>query len=230
MKVGLIADVHGNIPALRAVLTALRDRVDSILFMGDLVGYYSFVNECVEDWDADRIIGVLGNHDQILLDCLAQGREPAESYRARYGSALTRCLRNLSATARTLLASWPQERSLNLEGVSVAMFHGAPWAPLEGRVYPDFTDWPRFESCSEEVILLGHTHYPMMKEWRGKKIVNPGSVGQPRSQSGVAEFAVLDLAKRSAEFETTPYDAIAVVQDAVRHDPQLSYLVEVLSR
>jgi putative phosphoesterase len=230
MKVGLIADIHGNSPALLAVLAVLRRQVDSILFLGDLVGYYPFVNECAEVWDASHIIGVLGNHDQILLDCLAGGKEPEESYCARYGSALTRCRRSLSAQARTLLASWPQQRSLNLEGVSVGMFHGAPWAPLEGRIYPDFTDWPRFESSSEEVILLGHTHYPMLKRLGGKTIVNPGSVGQPRSRSGVAEYAVLDVAQRSVAFEHARYDATMVVQDALRHDPQMSYLVEVLSR
>ena len=174
MKVGLISDIHGNSPALQSVLAALRDRVDSILFLGDLVGYYPFVNECAEVWDADKIIGVLGNHDRILADCLAQGSEPDSSYCARYGSALTRSLKDLSPKARDLLASWPQERSLNLEGVSVAMFHGAPWMPLEGRVYPDFAEWGRFEGCPAEVIVLGHTHYPLMKKWGGKLIVNPG--------------------------------------------------------
>lgn len=230
MKVGLIADVHGNSPALLSVLAALRDRVDSILFMGDLVGYYPFVNECADGWDAGQIIGVLGNHDKVLTDCLAQGRDPEELYCARYGSALTRCLRQLSPKARVLLESWPQQRSLNLEGASVAMFHGAPWMPLEGRVYPDFAEWERFEGCSEEVILLGHTHYPMVKKWRGKVIINPGSVGQPRSCSGAAEYAVLDVEKRSVVFERAPYDVSGVVQDARRHDPQISYLVEVLSR
>jgi putative phosphoesterase len=230
MKVGLISDVHGNSPAFRSVLAALQGRVDSILFMGDLVGYYPFVNECAEVWDSDQITGILGNHDQILAECLAQGREPEEQYCARYGSALTRSLSHLSPKARTLLASWPLHQSLNLDGASVAMFHGAPWMPLEGRVYPDFAEWERFEGCSEEVILLGHTHYPMMKEWRGKMIINPGSVGQPRSRSGAAEYAVFDLAKRIVMFERALYDVSSVVEDARRHDPQMSYLVEVLSR
>jgi putative phosphoesterase len=230
MKVGLIADVHGNSPALRSVVAVLQDRVDAVLFMGDLVGYYPFVNECVENWDTNRITGVLGNHDKILTDCLAQEKEPEESYCARYGSALTRCLRHLSPKAQGLLASWPQQRSLRLDGVSVAMFHGAPWLPLEGRVYPDFAEWEQFESCPEEVILLGHSHYPMIKKWRGKMIINPGSVGQPRSRSGAAEYAVLDLEEGSAVLERVSYDVSSVVEDARRHDPQMSYLVEVLTR
>jgi len=230
MKVGLISDIHGNSPAFQAVLAALRNRVNSILFMGDLVGYYPFVNECAECWDADHIIGILGNHDQTLIDCLAEGKEPEQSYSARYGSALKRCLRQLSPQARALLGSWPQRLSLTLEDLSVAMFHGAPWMPLEGRVYPDFQGWERFQSCSEDVILLGHTHYPMVKECGGKLIINPGSVGQPRSRSGAAEYAILDVTNRSVIFERVPYDVSRVIQDARLHDPEMSYLVEVLSR
>ena len=232
MKIGLIADIHGNSPAFQAVLASLRGRVDSALFMGDLAGYYPFVNECVEEdeWEANQIIGILGNHDQVLLDCLAQGKDPEDSYCVRYGSALTRCLRQLSPPAKALLASWPQRRSLTLGDLSIAMFHGAPWLPLEGRAYPDFTEWERFDACAEEVILLGHTHYPMIKNWRGKMIINPGSVGQPRSRSGAAEFGVLDTANRSVVLERVPYDVSRVVEDARRHDPQMSYLVEVLGR
>ncbi len=229
MKVGLISDVHGNSPALKSVLAALRGQVDLVLFLGDLVGYYPFVNQCVDQWD-NNFVGVLGNHDQILLDCLAQGDPPDESYRTRYGSALARSLKVLSPQARSLLASWPQQRSLKLESTSVAMFHGAPWDPLAGRVYPDGADWSAFAQCSEEVVLLGHTHYPMVKSWQGKLIVNPGSVGQPRSQSGGAEFAVLDVSQRQVTLHRAAYDASMVISDARRHDPALVYLTEVLTR
>ena len=229
MKIGLISDVHGNSPALHAVLAALRD-VELIFFMGDFVGYYPFVNECSTCWDTDRITGVLGNHDQLLLNCLHQGEMPGSSYCDRYGSALARSLKDLSPEARALVESWPQHRTLEPGGLSVAMFHGAPWDPLEGRVYPDFADWSRFEQCREEVILLGHTHYPMVQRWHGKTIINPGSVGQPRRSSGAAEFAVLDTSAVDVEFHRAQYDAGEVIADARRHDPRIAYLAEVLTR
>jgi putative phosphoesterase len=230
MKVGLISDIHGNSPALKAALTALQGEVERIFFLGDLVGYYPFVNECVDQWDADLIDGVLGNHDQILLDCLAQKKPPDESYRARYGSALTRSWESLSSKSRVLLESWPHQRSVKLGTTSVALFHGAPWDPLSGRVYPDLTDWSGFAQCAEEVIVLGHTHYPMIKTWQGKLIVNPGSVGQPRNSSGGADFAILDVLKGSATLHRAVYDASTVITDAQRHDPALIYLTEVLTR
>ncbi len=230
MKIGLISDVHGNHSALKAALDALRNNVESVLFMGDLVGYYSFVNECVAQWEASQMLGVLGNHDQILLSCLAQGMPPSRAYCEKYGSALTRTSNGLSRAARSLVESWPQHRSLVREGVSIAMFHGSPWDPLEGRVYPDFKDWPQFKCCPEEVILLGQTHYPLVKEWDGKIIINPGSVGQPRSCSGAAEYAILELPQRRVKLERVQYDASEVIEDARNHDPQLDYLVKVLTR
>jgi putative phosphoesterase len=230
MRIGLISDIHGNDAALKAVLGALQDRVELILFMGDLAGYYPFVDECVCQWDRSRMLGVLGNHDWILLECIAHGGFPSASYCAKYGSALTRSLSRLSHEARCLIESWPQHRCLELEGTSVAMFHGAPWNPLEGRVYPDFEDWDRFSSRSEEVILLGHTHYPIVKKWDGKIIINPGSVGQPRLSSGAAEFATLELPQQRVELQRVQYDPSAVIRDARCHDPELGYLVEVLTR
>ena len=58
MRIGLISDVHGNDAALKAVIGALQDRVELILFMGDLAGYYPFVDECVCQWDSNRMLGV----------------------------------------------------------------------------------------------------------------------------------------------------------------------------
>ena len=228
MTLGVIADVHGNAPALQAVLAALRGRADQVLFLGDLAGYYPFVNQCADLWDGNRIEGVRGNHDQVLLDHLDTGRAPGEDYRARYGSAIERCARILSPQARSLIESWPVQKRLLLASVSIAMCHGAPWGPLQGRVYPDFCDWERFDGCNENVVLLGHTHYPLAKRWKGKWIVNPGSVGQPRDGRGGACYAVLDLGRDQVYLERASYDASAVIADALLHDGALPYLVEVL--
>lgn len=126
MRIGLISDVHGNDAALKAVLGALQDRVELILFMGDLAGYYPFVDECVCQWDSSRMLGVLGNHDWILLDCIAHGGFPSASYCAKYGSALTRSLSRLSPEARCLIESWPQERCLELVGLRWLCFMVRP--------------------------------------------------------------------------------------------------------
>lgn len=228
MKLGLISDVHGNSFAFRAVLEVLEGQVEQILFLGDLAGYYPFVNECAEM--CKRCVSVRGNHDEVLLQCLASGSGPTEEYTRRYGSALARSLPNLSENARDIIRSWPEKRSHQIRNLSIGMYHGAPWDRLNGRVYPDFADWSRFDECEESVVLLGHTHYPFVKQLEGKLVINPGSVGQPRDRSGSACYGILDSETMTVNLQRVAYDPQELLRDARQHDPDLLYLTEVLTR
>jgi len=230
MRIGLISDIHGNSLALEAVLTALSDEVDHIMFLGDLCGYYPFVEECVALWDENPIIGIRGNHDQTFLDCLQNRTQPSTDYQASYGSALKRTLQNLSSSSASLLQSLPLSHTLTLNEVVLTLYHGAPWDPLNGRVYPNCDDWDRFSDLPGDVILLGHTHYPLIKQHRHKLIINPGSVGQPRDRSDGACFAILDLASGMVQHRRVPFDPRPLIEDARQYDPGLTYLGEVLSR
>jgi putative phosphoesterase len=229
MRIGIFSDVHGNAAALGPVLQELRSNSDVLLFLGDLAGYYGFVNECADLWPAE-VIGVRGNHDDVLLKALAEAKAPVPEYFSRYGSALWRSVQGLSSKARGLMEALPVQRSLDFDGLRVAMFHGSPWDPLNGRVYPDFADWQKFEAVDADVVLLGHTHYPMVKKHGEKLIVNPGSVGQARDSGGAACFAILDTGSRTAELKRVGFDCGEVIRDAKEHDPELPYLWEVLTR
>lgn len=67
MKIGLISDIHGNYEALKAVLAELdRMNVSEIYCIGDVVGYYSQVNECCDELRLRQIPCVMGNHDWYL--------------------------------------------------------------------------------------------------------------------------------------------------------------------
>lgn len=230
VRLGLVADVHGNSVALDAVLEAVRqDGVDHLVFLGDLCGYYPFVEECVAHWPAG-VIGVRGNHDQVLLDAFAAGAPPIPAYTARYGTALRRALDRLSPAAAALLRALPVSNELTLAGVHVAMYHGAPWDPLHGRVYPDFTEWNRFDAIGADVVFLGHTHYPLVHRVGGRLIVNPGSVGQPRDRSGLAAYALVDLPTGAVVHRRVRFDTSRLIDDARLHDPGFRYLEEVLTR
>ncbi len=75
MRLGIIADIHGNLPALEAVLEALSDeRVDHYLCAGDLVGYRPFPNECVAMVAALGATCVAGNHDLIAIGRLSDAQ------------------------------------------------------------------------------------------------------------------------------------------------------------
>ena len=67
MRIGLISDIHGNYEALKSVLGELdRMNIDKIYCLGDVVGYYSQVNECCEELIGRNIPSLMGNHDWYL--------------------------------------------------------------------------------------------------------------------------------------------------------------------
>lgn len=214
MKVGVIADIHGNHRAFEAVMSFLRDRTDKVLFAGDLVGYYPFVHECLEQWDHDKIMSVRGNHDQVLIDYLERKTSLA-SYTHKYGCGLERSLTGLSQEDLKTITAWPVTLSTRLDNCLIKMLHGSPWDELNGRVYPDFPDWQRFDSVDGDLIIMGHTHYPFVKEWKGKIIMNPGALGQPRNCPGPHAYcAVVDAVTRKIEQHCIPYDANDLILDA----------------
>ena len=110
------------------------------------------------------------------------------------------------------------------------MYHGSPWDFLQGRIYPDFQNWERFADVPADIILLGHTHYPLVKFVHGKHIINPGSVGQARNCSGLACCAILDLSTISVSLHNIPYTTKSIIESARMNDPNIKYLVEVLER
>lgn len=231
MTLGILSDIHGNHIALSAVLAEFRrQKITDLIFLGDIVGYYPFAKECVAMLADFHVISVRGNHDQIALDCLDAGSRSTADYSKAYGSALDRALDQHDAATEAFLRSMPLQLQLSLDGRTLLLCHGSPWDPLEGRVYPDFKDWPRFESVDADMVLLGHTHYPVQRQCGPVIVLNPGSVGQARQRSAMACAAILDVASLNARLIEIPYDPTPLIVDAQAHDPGLPYLVKVLQR
>lgn len=230
MTIGIIGDVHGNHIALQAVVVELKGRVDQVWFLGDISGYYPFVSPCLQLLHDVGALCVRGNHDQVLLDCLAEGKDPSAEYTRRYGPALSRALAELSQEEADWISSWPTTRQFAVESMSVYLVHGAPWDHLSGRVYPDFSEWERFGVVDSEVVVMGHTHYPLIHDSDSALIINPGSVGQARDHSGSASYAILDEAARTVTLHRQEYEVTDLIEDAQRFAPNLPYLTSVLSR
>lgn len=229
MRVGLLADLHGNADAFGAIRCDFPPDVNLFLFAGDLAGYYPFLDECLQLWRSLDIRGVRGNHDQVLIDSSAQGWVPPE-YEAQFGSGLRRGLESLDSASLELISALPIERTEIIDGRRVRILHGAPWDMLEGRVYPDFDEWERFGGVDADVLVLGHSHYPMTVRLGPLLVVNPGSAGQPRDRRPGACYAILDMTTGDIEHRRVPYDTSRLISDARRHNPELPYLAEVLTR
>jgi len=197
----VLSDIHGNWPALEAVLQAAPP-FDRVLFLGDAVGYYPD-GDRVLDWlkEVDALC-VLGNHDAWLL---ALNQLPVEG---AVMEILAWQRERLSEAHLRFLASWPWQREV--EGT--LLVHGSPCDPLE---YLDELELARegFRCTEARLAFHGHTHLagaflelsgprPWVR-YQGfaqggelllpptvRALVNPGSVGQPRDRVPGAAFAL----------------------------------------
>ncbi len=184
MRVAVISDVHGNQPALEAVLADV-GTADALVACGDLVGFYPDAAEVVERLRGLGVQAVRGNHELMIL-----GRLPVPPERAAY-YATEPTRRALSPAQLSWLGALPAALERSWDGVAVEVRHATPWddetylyadAPAVGRVSLPEGGW----------LFLGHTHHPMRVRCGGGWLVNPGSVGQPRDFDPRAAYGILD--------------------------------------
>jgi diadenosine tetraphosphatase ApaH/serine/threonine PP2A family protein phosphatase len=219
MRYGVLGDIHGNLAALEAVLAALaRERVDSIVTVGDVVGYGAAPRECIALLREHGVLAVMGNHDAAVLDQLDTAYF---NVYARAAAAWTRGI--LVRTDRSWLASLPL--ALHLEHCSVA--HGTLHRPeLFNYIQtPDDAD-PSLDVMPLPVCFVGHSHVPvtLMRlrsdpartaytvepevdvEEAHRALVNVGSVGQPRDEDPRTAYAVFDSDRGHVSIRRLPYD------------------------
>jgi putative phosphoesterase len=231
LKIAILGDIHGNHLALEAVLySALKESVDCLLVTGDLVGYYPFVREVVELLDPwDRKV-VAGNHEAMLR--IARIDQPyLESITEKYGSSLKIAIETLTDAQLDSLVNMPKTIELELNSMSITLCHGSP-IDADEYIYPDADlsklQWLRH--ISSELIICGHTHYPMLLEWKGKKILNPGSVGQPRNGVSKAHWVLFDSEDKTFQFMLEDYHINTILAAVKTIDPTNLYLQKVLIR
>jgi putative phosphoesterase len=191
MRIGLISDIHANVSALRAVLDALGE-VDAILCAGDLTGYNEFPNEVIEEIQSRGVQTIAGNHDVYLW-------APPASPNAILKRSIDFTRGVITPANLQFLTGLPCQRMFNFDGVRVAMYHGSPWDPQEEYIYPDYRTWERFAQIDADIVVLGHTHRPILRQIGALTVVNPGSVGQPRDGDPRPSYAVLETLSRKVE-------------------------------
>jgi predicted phosphodiesterase len=219
MRYGVLADVHANLPALRAAITALDAAgVDGWLVAGDVVGYGARPNECVDEIAGLDPISVAGNHDLIALGRLSDERcIPLAQRSLRWTRS------ELSVRSRDWLEALPL-RAEAADGVVLA--HGTLDDPEIYTVSPSQAR-PQLEEIRRmgaRLLVLGHTHRPWafgsasgIRGHRGRleldgreaTLLNPGAVGQSRELRIRARAMILDTRARTAEFLALRYDTAA---------------------
>jgi putative phosphoesterase len=205
MRVLVVSDIHANFAALRAV----PEKFDHVLCLGDTVDYGPDPKPCIE-WLQERdAIAVRGNHDAAL----ATGQEIGCSPRMRLlAEATQRLMRvELGAFETEYLGTLPLQSEVVLGGLRFHLVHATPSSPLYPYVRPDelWRGDEELEKTACDILLVGHTHLPMVLKFGKRMVVNPGSVGQPRDGDPRAAYAVIDDGEPLLERATYDIEATA---------------------
>lgn len=225
MRIAVLSDVHGNLPALDAVLEALKP-YDAVWQLGDVVGYGPQPDEVVARLAAEKAVGVRGNHDSAAI-----GDLETDAFNDDARAAVEWTAEQIRPETRQWLAALPL-RSID---DPFTLVHGSPRDPTWEYVYSAAIARANLSAFQTDHCLVGHTHVPLaFRERRsggmesaiartnttmsldgGRLIINPGSVGQPRDGDPRASALLLDTEARSLEWHRVEYP-VAQVQRLMR--------------
>jgi predicted phosphodiesterase len=222
MRYLILSDIHANLTALDAALTAANGRWESAACLGDLVGYGPQPNEVIERIRSLGAVTIRGNHDKAV-----SGIVDAEDFNPLARSATLWTREQIHPANLEYLETLPKG-PLTINGFSI--LHGArhdedeyvfgPTQALDGLL-----------DAPSPVSFFGHTHIQGAFTLRDDQVVvlhpkpsagtpfstlpidpettylvNPGSIGQPRDGDPRAAFAIADLENRAVELWRVPYD------------------------
>ena len=183
MRLGVLSDLHANLPALEAALEALRaEAVDEVLVLGDLVGYGPHPRQVIHR------IGPLPE---------GVGKATLEWTRAQLGEKELAYLRSLRLSHRRAYGR-----------MRLVAFHGKPGDPEERvDLLGPARDLAFFlEQYGAEALLLGGSHLPLARRVGRGLVADPGSVGLSLTGEHGADAMVLDTETLEARFLKVPYD------------------------
>ncbi|MDA8203641.1 MAG: YfcE family phosphodiesterase [Chloroflexi bacterium] len=203
MRLLIVSDLHANLAALERVV----ETADATVFLGDAVDYGPDPAAAV-DWVRRRATyAVRGNHDEAVGKGGPTGAAPAWADLAEASAGWTRDA--LSDEDRAFLGSLPLRAAFSFGGARFVAVHAAPLDPLYTYLPPETPEdeWERqLADVEADWLLYGHTHRPLLARFGRTTVLNPGSVGQPRTGAPLASYAMWDdgdvfLAARAYDVE-----------------------------
>lgn len=212
MKTLILADIHSNWHALSAVVE--RESFDQCLVLGDLVDYGTDPIACI-DWVSEHAACCIrGNHDHAV----AQRVPPRNGGGFKRLAAGTRPLhwQLLDSPRMRYLARLPVTRHLEFDDLRLLLVHATPRDAMDEYLGgADAASWgERLRTVDADLLCVGHTHQQFCLEVGGKRVLNPGSVGQPRDGDPRAAYAVLSDGR--LELRRVEYDIEATLRQIER--------------
>lgn len=222
MLYGIISDIHNNLEALNTVLSFLKDKVDQIICLGDIIGYGPNPNECCEIIKQLDIPSVAGNHEYAAL-----GKMDINWFNKNARDAILWTKKELKEKNLHFLNSLGE--ILNFSDFTIV--HGSLRDPINEYVDSLRVALGTFERMKKKICFIGHTHVPVIIGLREdgnydgrvikdndiiylgdyqKAIINVGSVGQPRDGDKRASCGIFDTSRKEVSIFRLEYDIEAV--------------------
>ena len=226
MRALIISDIHSNLEALDAVLADADARVgyDAVWFLGDLVGYGADPGACIARLRRLPHIAVAGNHDHAVT-----GKLNPDRFNGAARAAAIWTSARLTGDERDYLAGLPEVARID----DFTLVHGSLRDPVMEYLISEPAALATFALLETRFCLVGHSHYPLV--WTEadeqavpvrpdpatplllagpqRRIVNPGSVGQPRDGDWRASYLLYDSARGcgagTLEYHRVAYDIAA---------------------
>lgn len=226
MLLAFLRDVHANLEALMAFLEDIEKRkVDEVYCLGDLVGYGPDPEEVLREIEKRSIRSIMGNYDDAVgYSKSSCGCSYSPGRETEVGDiSLNWTIEHTSKEVKKFLRSLPKRLSFEVEHVKFLLVHGSPLNELLEYIKPD-TPADRFresvQAVSEDVVVMGCTHLPMVKYASGKLLVNPGSMGRPKDADPRASYMIARVEKGVAQFELVrvAYDVKKTIEKIVSRD------------
>jgi len=221
MRYGIFSDVHSNLEALNAVLTAYKNEsINKYICVGDVVGYATNPAECIDIVKSLCAVTIAGNHDWACV-----GLFSPEYFNAEAKEAIFWTKRNISGENSAFLESL----KLVYKNEDFTMVHGVLKDPQDFNYTTDgYAAWETFNLMDMDICFIGHTHAPgffikedtdavsyrqdssLIIEKGNKYIINVGSVGQPRDGDPHSTYCIYDTEAKKIEIKRAGYDTRAV--------------------
>lgn len=188
MRIAVIADIHGNYPALEAVLADITvQEVDEVIVAGDAINAAPFPREVMDTIHQQQWRMVLGNHEQYMLDCRDPECDeyPRDSWLSFHWTA-----DHMTDADLDFFRNLPESIAVTDD---LIIMHGSPgrvnWGVLPST--PDRYLEEQYGKLPHHYIVTAHTHVPQVIHWRDKTIINPGSVGMSFDGNTAASYMIL---------------------------------------
>ncbi|MGH2407052.1 MAG: metallophosphoesterase family protein [Candidatus Limnocylindrales bacterium] len=238
MRIAVLSDIHGNLPALDAVLAVLRP-FDAIWQLGDVVGYGPQPDEVVDRLRAGKATGVRGNHDAAAI-----GDLDTDAFNRDARTAVEWTAGRISEATRAWLRALPETTTAG----DFTLAHGSPRDPTWEYLLTPAAARANMKTMATTHGFVGHTHVPLVFREDGgtvetlapedgsiieiddrRALLNPGSVGQPRDGDPRASAALFDTEAKTVAWRRVEYD-IAATQERMRAAGLPRRLIERLER